>query len=96
MKMLPLALAVSVEEPAGTVSAPFRFKVPAPPDISITLVAAAEAVKVIPPLAFNVPELMTIFPTRVAVAFIPANVIKPETVAVPALMFQAAMTDAVG
>ena len=88
--------AVRVEDAAGTVSAPFRFKVPAPPDMSITFVAAADAVKVMPPLAFSVPVVITILPTSVVVVFEPAKVIRPETVAVPALIFHAVVTEAVG
>ena len=94
--MLPEVPAVSVEEAAGTVNAPLRFSVPAPPDISITFEPATEAVKVIPPLAFRVPVVITIFPVRAAVALAPAKLIKPETVAVAALIFHAVVTDAVG
>ena len=90
--MLPAVPAVRVDEAAGTVRAPFRLRVPAPPDISITLVAAAEPAKVIPPFAFSVPVVITIFPTRDVVVLVPAKVISPETVAVPALMFHAVVT----
>lgn len=96
MNTLPNVPAVRVEERAGTVRAPLRFRFPAPPDITITLVAAAEPTNVIPPLAFRVPVVMTILAMRVIVAFTPAKVIKPETVAVPALMFHAVTTAAVG
>jgi hypothetical protein len=88
--------AVNVEEAAGTVSAPFKLRVPAPPDIVITFDAAAEAVNVIPPLAFSVPVVRTTVPTGLPVALDPANVISPETVADPPLMFQAFVVLVVG
>ena len=96
MNVLPNVPAVSVEDTAGTVSAPFKFNVPAPPDISITFDAATDPTKVIPELAFSVPVVITIFPTLAAVVLVPANVIRPATVAVPALIFHALVTDAVG
>ena len=44
MKILPEVPAVSVAEAAGMVKAPFRFRMPAPPDMMICFVPAAEAV----------------------------------------------------
>lgn len=84
--MLPELPAVKVEESAGTVNAPFKFNTAAPPDISITLVAAAEAVKVIPPFAFKVPVVRVILPILEVVTLAPAKVIRPETVADPELI----------
>ena len=96
MKTLPDDPAVSVEELAGIVSAPFRLTTAAPPDKSRIFVAAADVVKVIPPLAFNVPVVRRIFAILDTVAFGPANVISPATVAVPALMFHVPVKAAVG
>ena len=99
MNVLPDVPAVRVPT-AVKVSAPFRFKVPVPPPvlISITLDDAAVPVpeKVIPPLAFKVPVVVSIFATRVPPLLLAGKLINPETVAVAALMFQAVMKLAVG
>src|SRR6185295_14848847 len=84
--MLPEVPAVNVAFD-GVVSAPLRFSVPAPPDISITLLATVPIdVNVIPPLALNVPEVITMVAILLKL-FEPGKVISPETVADPALIF---------
>ena len=88
--MLPEVPAVNVP-PEVNVNAPFKFNEPAPPLMSITLEAACVPLpeKVIPPLAFNVPVVITIFSVRVAVLFEAGKLIRPDTVAEPPLIFQA-------
>ena len=71
----------------AVVKAPLRLMVAAPPVRSITFVAGVVPAKLIPPLAFNVPVVITIRPIRLAVALVPAKLIKPLTVAVCALIF---------
>jgi hypothetical protein len=86
--MLPDVPVSKLHELLGTVKFPRKFNRPAPPDILISLVALADAVNDIPPLAFNSPEVITIRETREAVVLLPVNEIRPVTVAEPAFIFQ--------
>jgi len=88
LKTLPADPAVSVQELAGIVRAPLRFNRPAPPLMSITLVAEAEPVKVMPLRAFSWPVVMVILEMREVVVVAPLKVMRPVTVAEPALMSQ--------
>ena len=86
MNILPVVKVVSVEEVAGVVSAPFKFKVPVPPDMSIIFVIAAEEVNEIPPFAFKTPEVMVIAAVFEVFVLDPGNEMSPATVAEPALI----------
>ena len=86
--MLPNVPAFNVPDKLANVKAPFIFSVPAPPDISITLLASGvEPAKLMPPWALSVPVVIAICPILVAPLFVTARVINPETVAAPALIF---------
>lgn len=93
MNTLPDVPAFKKAEPAGTVSAPFRFRVPVAgaSDISITFVAAGEEMNVMPPLAFSVPDeiLIVVMGGLFVVVVVPVKEIKPLTVAVPASILHA-------
>ena len=80
--------AVSVAEFPEKIIFPLKLIRPAPPEISITFVAAVVPWKNIPPSAFSSPVVITIWDIRDVVAFVPLKEMSPVTVAEPALIFQ--------
>lgn len=74
----------------GFVIAPLTLNVPAPPDRSITLFpgVSVAALPMVNPANWIVPVVNVIFETRVAVVEVSPTVVRPVTVAVPALTSQ--------
>jgi hypothetical protein len=96
----PLKLKVlvvpGVSVPTVYVKAPPRFKVPAPPDISITFDALLPVTITKSPEMVSVPVVIAICAMRLVFVAIPANVTFPPTVDDPALIFQAVVAPPVG